>query len=126
MSFHSYTEAIAASAAGAATVYFGSAITGQVLAIKYEPGTLDTGTDLTLTGETTGVPILVKANAGTSDVWFYPRTLVNKNTDGSAGTDAFECINAFKERIKLVVAQGGISMAGSMTIFTEEGSNYTT
>lgn len=126
MSFYGYTETITTDADGAATVYFGSAITGTVLAIKYMPGAsgIDTGAGLTITGETSAVPILVKASAGTSTVWYYPRTLVNKNTDGSAETDAFEYIHVFKERIKLVVASGGATKTGSMTIYTEEGDGY--
>jgi len=126
--YYSYAQTITTSSGGAATVYFGHAITGRVLAIKYEPGAsgLDTGADLTLTGETSGVPILVKANAGTSTVWFYPRVFPNSNVDGAAGTDAFEDIRVFAERIKLVVAQGGDTKTGAMTIYTEEGPGYLT
>jgi hypothetical protein len=117
-----YTQTITTAADGSATVYFGYKINGRVVAIKYMPGSsgLDTGADLTLTGEDSAVPILVKANAGTSTVWYYPRVLVNKNTDASAGTDAFTDIYVYKERIKLVVAQGGNVTTGSMTIYTEE------
>lgn len=126
MSFHSYTETITTDGDGAATVYFGSVVTGVVLAVKYMPGAsgIDTGATITLTGEDTAVPILVKASAGTSTVWFYPHVLASKNTDGSAATDNFTPIHVFGERIKLVVASGGDKTTGSMTIFTEEGDRY--
>lgn len=124
MSYHSYTETITANSTGDATVYFGSCITGKVVAVKYMPGTLATGADLTLTCETSEAPILVKGNAGTSDVWFYPKVLMSKNTDGANATDAWEDIHVYGERIKLVVAQGGNGLIGSMTIFTEEGERY--
>ena len=119
---YAYTQTITTSSGGAATVYFGYKINGRVVAIKYAPGSsgLDTGADLTLTGESSGVEILVKANAGTSTVWYYPRVLVNKNTDGTAATDALTDIYVYTERIKLVVAQGGDTKTGSMTIYTEE------
>lgn len=107
---------------GACTVYTGGTIRGYVVAIKYEPGTLDTLADLTITGETTGVAILTKANAGTSDVWFYPRAFPNQLTDGAAGTSPDWAIPVFQERIKLVVAQGGgtTSRVGYITYYTEE------
>jgi len=80
---------------------------------------LATGADLTITGETTAVPILVKANAGTSTVWFYPVAELNLNTDGSAVTYAFMYINLVDERVKVVVAQGGDTKTGTITVFYE-------
>lgn len=119
---YAYQQNFTVDASGDAVVYFGKRISGRVIAIKYEPGSsgIDTNGDLTLTGEDSGVPILTKANAGTSTVWFYPRALANKNTDGAAATDFLVDIFVFSERIKLVVAQGGNATSGSMTIYTEE------
>lgn len=119
---YSYTETITTSSGGAATVYLGSAISGKVIAIKYEPGTLDTGADLTITGATSGVPILTKADAGTSDVWYYPRALINEVPDGSAGTDFFTHVYVYGERIKVVVAQGGDTLTGQITVYTCESN----
>ena len=110
---------ITTDALGAATVYLGSRLRGRVRAIKYAPGTLDTGADLTITGETTGVPILVKADAGTSTVWFYPSVIPNKNTDGTAFTDAAVDIWVVNERIKVVVAQGGNAKTGTITAYVD-------
>jgi len=125
-SFHSYTQTITTNGSGAATVYFGSSITGRVVAIKYEPGSsqLATGSDLTITGETSEIPILAKTDAGTSTVWYFPKTKVSESADASAATDAFTDVYVFAERIKLVVAQGGDTKTGSMTIYTEEGWTY--
>jgi hypothetical protein len=121
----SYTMAIVTDALGAAEVYFGkkTAISGRIVAIKYVPGGvsgLATGADLTLTGETTGVPVLIKANAAQSTVWYYPGVIPNLNTSGAAFTDVAADIFVVKERIKLVVAQGGNTLTGSMTIYVEE------
>ena len=115
-----YSVTITTSAAQTATVYAGSRIVGTVQAIKYEPGTLDTGADLTITGETTGVPILAVAAAGGSDVWFYPRRLVSKSADGAAATDAFAPIWVYLERIKIVVATGGDTLTGTITFYVDE------
>jgi hypothetical protein len=100
-------------------VYVEGPLRGRVHAIKYAPGTLDTGADLTITGETTGVPILVKSNAGTSTVWYYPRVIPNKNTDGSAFTDLAADIHVLNERIKVVVAQGGATKTGTITVYVD-------
>lgn len=104
---------------GTATVYLGSRIRGRIVALKYSPGTIATGADLTITGATTGVPILIKANAGTSDVWFYPKELVSKNTDGADATDAFTDIWVYLEPIKVAVAQGGNSKVGTITAYVD-------
>ena len=109
---------------GDATVYLGSKLTGRVHAIKYEPGDIATGGDLTITGETTEVPILVKTDAGTSDVWYYPKVIPNKNTDGSAFTDVAADIHVLKERIKVVVAQGGDTKTGTITVYVDTPSPY--
>lgn len=102
---------------GAATVHLGSKIRGKVHAIKYSPGTIATGADLTITGEITGVPILTVTNAGTSEVWWHPRALATQNTDASAATDAFVDIEVVLERIQVVVAQGGASATGTITAY---------
>lgn len=115
-----YTETVTADASGDATVYFGKKIHGCVHAIKYVPGTIDTGGDLVFTGEDSGVAILTKSNAGTSTVWFYPRAIPNKVADGAAFTDVGEPVLVLSERIKLVLAQGGNLGSGTVTIYTEE------
>ena len=115
------STAIDTDSSGDATVYLGTRLRGRIHAIKYEPGTIATGGDLTITGETTGVPILVKANAGT---WFYPRELVSLHTSGADATDAFTDIYAVLERIKVVVAQGGATKSGTITAYIDTPAPY--
>jgi hypothetical protein len=112
----SVTATLTVDASGDATVYVGSRIRGCVLAIKYVPGTLVTGTDLVITGETSGIPILTAANVGTSTVWYHPRSFASQNTDGVNATDAFTEIPLFNERIKVVVDEGGVSKSGTITV----------
>jgi len=111
---HKLTTAITTDSGGDATVYLGSKIRGRLVAIIYRPGTLDTGADLAITGETSGIPILTKANAGTSNAFFYPRAIPHKVADGAAFTDLAEMIPVVGERIKVVVAQGGNALTGSI------------
>jgi len=103
---------------GDATVYLTHGISrklnGFLVILKYTPGTLDTGADLTITGESSGIPILTKANAGTSVVFYYPRALLNAVADGAASTNPSEFIPIKDERIKVVIAQGGNAGAGSI------------
>lgn len=115
-----YEKTIATDGSGDATVYAASRARGIVKAVKYAPGTLDAGAALTVTGETTGVPILAVAAAGGSDVWFYPRRLVSKSADGAAATDAFAPIWVYLERIKIVVATGGDTLTGTITFYVDE------
>jgi hypothetical protein len=105
---------------GAATVY-GDAIIGEVCAIDYLPGTTDTGATVTITDEgTMSHTLLVKATAGTSNVRFYPRELVQKaedgaNMTGTAGGDREEPFAA--GRLKVVIASGGNAKSGSVVVY---------
>lgn len=113
------SSSITTSSGGAATVYLGTSLTGRVHAIKYAPGTIATGAGLTITGETTAVPIITKASAGTATVFYYPRAFANKVTDGAAFTDVTEDVRVYKERIKVVVADGGDSFTGTITAYVD-------
>lgn len=116
--FSSAKADIVADASGNATVYLApglnNGLNGFLVCLKYTPGTLATGTDLTITGETSGIPILVKADAGTGILFFYPRALSNAVAGGAAGSVGGEFIPIKNERIKVVVAQGGSGGAGSI------------
>lgn len=109
--------------AGAGTIYSRS-ILGKLHAIKYIPGSLATGTDLTITNGDNSKPVLTKTDAGTSVVWFYPRDLVNGVADGAAltGTSGGDrtapiCDGTFK----IVIAQGGgVTTDGILTFYVEE------
>ena len=126
--FSSAKADILTDASGNATVYIqpgvGRGLNGFLIALKYTPGTLATGADLTITGESSGIPILVKANAGTSPVFFYPRAFPNAVGDGAAGTVATERIPIKDERIKVVVAEGGNAGAGSIEAILQVNSPY--
>lgn len=116
--FSSAIVEIVTDASGDATVYLTHGISrkpnGFLIMLKYTPGTLATGADLTITGESSGVPILTAANAGTSVVFYYPRALLNAVADGAPATGASEFIPIKDERIKVVIAQGGNAGAGSI------------
>jgi hypothetical protein len=115
-----YSADITCDGAGAATVYLGSTIRGQIVAIKYLPGTIATGAGLTITGSETGVAVLTKASAGVTNVWYYPFAAGNKVADGSASTVSESPVYLYKEALKVVVASGGALGAGSMKVYVDE------
>lgn len=113
---------ITTAADGTATVYIGSKLRGRVHALYFAIGTLANTIDLTITGATTGVPILVDSPAASE--WFYPRVIPNKNTDGTAFTDVAADIHVLNEQIKVAVAQGGDTKTGTITAYIDTPSPY--
>jgi hypothetical protein len=111
------TASITTNSSGAATVFLGSRLRGRVHAIKYTKGTLDAGTDLVITGETTGVAILT--DSPPDNEWLYPRAFPNAVTTGAAGTVPSEDVHVLNERIKVVVAQGGDTLTGTIEAYID-------
>ena len=109
--------------AGAATT-LGNTVVGKVYSVVYIPGTTDTGATVTITAEgAMSYPILVKATAGTSNVVFYPRSLVHSNTDGAAltGTSGGDRAQPFiAGGLKLVIASGGAVKTGKVIVAIDD------
>ena len=114
-------------ASGAATVYSGR-VTGRVLQMRYVPHAstpLDTAADLTITGEDTGVAIATITNVGTAALTWVIRQPTYPVANTAQGTAALyaatfgvlEPVYIAGERIKCVVAQGGVSMTGTLHLF---------
>lgn len=118
--FSSSKIEIVTNSSGAATVHLTHGLSrklnGFLVCIKYTPGTIDTGADLTITGEESGIPILTKANAGTSVVFYYPRALINAVADGAEAASPSEFIPIKDERIQVVIANGGDTKTGSIEV----------
>ena len=115
-----YSATITTDGSGDATVYLGSRIRGRIIAIKYVPGTIDTNADLVITGDTSGVAILSKLNAGASTVWYYPLAKSNQVSDGAASSITEVPVWIYNERVKVVVDQGTATKAGSITLWVDE------
>lgn len=102
------------------TVYLGSRVSGRIHAIKVvADNDLTDNFDLTLTGETTEVPILVDATVSkNTTTWWYPRAIPSNNTDGSDFTNCVADIFTVRERIKAVLANAGTGV-GTITVYYE-------
>lgn len=110
---------------GAATVTGTASIFGALYAIEYRPDTTLTGATVTVTCEAdASKPLLTKANAGTSNAWFYPRDLVQAVANGadltgtSGGDRGLPILNGYP---KVVIASGGATKTGSLILYYEEG-----
>ena len=102
---------------GNGTNYIGSSLRGRILAVKVVAGAVTASFDLTLTGETTGIPILIDLSATESaTTWYHPRAFATQNTDGDPATDAFVEIPVLKERIKCVTANAGTTKDITVTV----------
>lgn len=120
MLFHYGPVTLTTDGSGDEEQYLGSRIRGRVLAIKYDPGTIDTGATLTVTGETSAVPILIKTNAGTAVTWFYPQAAPCTVATGAAITDGQADVWLYQDRIKVTIASGGDTLTGTIEAWVEE------
>jgi hypothetical protein len=127
--FSSAKADIVTDGSGNATVYLSHGenrkLNGFLVALKYTPGTIDTGATLTITGETSGIPIITKTSAGTSNVFYYPRALANEvASPGATVAGTTERIPIKDERIKVVVSLGTATKAGSIEAILQVNSPY--
>lgn len=107
---------------GTATVY-GSAYVGKLFAIEYQPGGIATGATLTVTSEgDSSKPLLTKANAGTSNAFFYPVDILHAVADGAAltGTSGGDRVQPLVHgRIKVAIASGGDTKTGKVVVYID-------
>ncbi len=100
-------------------------VIGRLYCVQYDPGDIATGATLTVVcAGHTEEPLLTKANAGTSAVWFYPRRLMHAVSDGSAltGTAGGDRCQPVMDGLPTVtIASGGASHTGHVTLFWDEG-----
>lgn len=125
MGITNFIVPITTNTSGDATAYTQGPVTGLVEHIRYLPDAtspMDTGADVTITGEHSGISVLTKSNIGTAAFTVAPRQPTHLNSDGSAalyaagGTGVLAQIAFAGERIKVVIAQGGNTLSGSFEI----------
>ena len=115
---------IAVDASGDGTGYT-PVVSGFVQAIRYVPDATvpyDTGVDITVTGEASGIPVVTVTNAGASALNLYPRAATAGITNTAAlyaagGSGVLDLIPVAGERIKIVLAQGGASKTGIFHVY---------
>ena len=105
---------------GNGTMYLGSSVRGKILAVKVVAGAVTASSDLTMTGETTGIPILTDITVTASTTtWYYPRALVTVHTTGDVSAIAVAEIPVLSERISCVIAEAGTAADVAVTVIFE-------
>jgi hypothetical protein len=102
----------------------GPTVLGKVYCVEYRPGNTDTGATITVTANgDVAQTLLSKATAGTSNTWYYPRSLQHNPADGAAltgtagGDRAMPVASGY---LKLVVSAGGNATSGSVLVYLDE------
>ena len=121
-----HSIAVTTDASGDVTAYSPTTF-GVVHAIRYVPdgsSPLDTGADITVTTNESGLPIVTITNLGVSATQFYPRAatadIVGAASLYAAGGEPVEDrIPVAEETIKIVVAAGGNVKQGTFHVYVE-------
>jgi hypothetical protein len=99
---------------------------GRIVGVTYDPvtGGVATGADFTLTDADTGATLFSLTNAGTSALFKRPTCVATDNA-GVALTAAATAVDVNRDiyvagKLKLLVAQGGVSKTGTFRVFVEE------
>lgn len=94
-------------------------ITGQILGIRYVKTDYANGVDFTVTLDVTGESIMVGTDVNASAT-FYPRVGVTDAAGAAVTLDGTrlmrDCVFAAADRVKIVVAQGGVSKTGAFHV----------
>lgn len=106
-------------ASGDATGY-SPVVTGVICAIHYVKTDYDNGVDFTITAEATGETVWTESNVNASKSC-YPRAATHSTAGvaalyAAAGTAVNDVIAVAKDRIKIVVAQGGNVKTGAFYV----------
>jgi hypothetical protein len=120
-----YAFAVTTNASGAATVYSDAICNGVVHQVRYVPHgstPLDTGADVDLTGEVSGLVVLDQDNIGTAAYTVAPRQATHTTAAVAAlyaagGTAVLAPVAVAGERLKLVVASGGDTKSGTYYVW---------
>ena len=110
--------AVTVSAGGAATAY-SPRISGKLHSITYEKVDYADGVDFTITSERTGEGIWTASDVNASATK-YPRAAAHDLVGVAATLDGTRAMRAevalANDRVKIVIAQGGVSKTGNFII----------
>lgn len=113
-----HTLTLTTDASGDATGYT-PVVTGRVLSVVYTKTDFADGVDFTVTAEATGQAILTLTNQNSSAA-FHPRVQIHGSTGTGLTYDGTrticEPITVSHDRVKVVIAQGGDTKTGTVTI----------
>lgn len=111
-------------ASGDATVY-SPYLSGYIHSIQYEKTDFADGVDFTITGDATALGIWTESNVNAAKVCL-PRAATHSTAGVAAlyagsGTAVNDRLALSRDRVKIVVAQGGDSKTGNFVIVVDDG-----
>lgn len=116
---HSVTITVDASGDGTG---YSPAVSGRITSIQYVKTDYANGVDFTVTLEATGEAIMIGTDVNAS-ANYYPRVGVTDAAGAAATLDGTrllrDCVIAANDRVKIVVASGGVSKTGTFRIVVE-------
>lgn len=127
MSTRPFTVSVTTDGSGAATAY-SPPLSGKVVAIHYVKdggaNPFANGVDFTITAEATGETLWAESDVNAS-ASRYPRVGTHSTAGvaslyASGGTAVTDLIRMSRDRVKIVIAQGGATKAGAFTIVVED------
>lgn len=113
------TISLGATESDGSGTFYSEHVTGFIEALKFTLGTLTSGADLTITDESSGLPIVTWTNPANGAV-VYPRAALHDTAGAAAlhaaGGTALLGKIPVSGRIKVVVADGGNAKTGSLKV----------
>ena len=124
MSIRKFTVSATTNGSGAATVY-SPYLSGYIESIQYVKTDFADGVDFTITAEATGEAILSLTDQNTATT-VRPRAATHSTAGvaalyAAAGTAVNDRIALGRDRVKIVIAQGGNTKTGSFVITVDDG-----
>ena len=106
---------------GSCTATSAGRITGRLHAIQYSYGTLTGTPTITITTNDSARSVLAFTATDSTNAWYYPRVQVHGLTATGLTYDGTYKVSepaiVYNEQIKVVVADGGATKAGTITVF---------
>lgn len=119
-----FTIPITTAADGSATAY-SPYFSGFIAAIQYVKTDFADGVDFTITADVTGESILALTDQNTAGIW-RPRAATHSTAGvaslyAAAGTAVNDRIALARDRVKVVIAQGGNAKTGTIVVHVDDG-----
>lgn len=124
MSIRRFNVSVTTAADGSATAY-SPYLSGYIHSIQYVKTDFADGVDFTITAETTGETIWTESNVNAAVVK-APRQATHSTAGvaalyAAAGTAVNNRIALSRDRVKIVIAQGGATKSGAFYIVVDDG-----
>lgn len=124
MAIRRFVVTVVTASDGSATAYT-PYLSGYINAIEYVKTDYADGVDFTITAEATGETIWTEANVNAAKVCL-PRAATHSTAGvaalyASGGTAVLERIALGRDRVKIVLAQGGATKTGAFHVIVDDG-----